>query len=76
MSRQQALELLVLGVRKAQLKGAYTLEEAETLSQACRVFTVEDKPTTPVQSTPVSTPVTPPVTPQIQTDLVDRIQTL
>ena len=49
LNQQQALELLVSGVNAAQRKGAFSLEEAELLARACRVF-VKPAPAQPPQS--------------------------
>lgn len=41
----RALNTLVQGVRVAQAKGAYTLEESASLLAAIKTFEVEQKPT-------------------------------
>jgi hypothetical protein len=38
---QQALGILIQGIRIAQSKGAFTLEDAEVLSQAVKLFQPE-----------------------------------
>lgn len=56
LTQQQALELLVSGVQAAQRKGSYSLEEAELLAKACRVFvrqaTSQEALQTPVPQPP------------------------
>ena len=44
LTQQQALEVLVSGVQVAQRKGAFSLEEAELLARACRVFVKQQEP--------------------------------
>ena len=41
LSEQQALNILVNAARIAQQKGAFTLEEAEIISNAIRTFSVQ-----------------------------------
>ena len=38
LNQQQAINVLIQGVRVAQTKGAFTLEDAELLAKAIRVF--------------------------------------
>lgn len=57
LTQQQALELLVNGVQVAQRKGAFSLEEAELLARACRVFVVKQDSTTPSSTPGPQTPV-------------------
>ena len=56
LNGQQALNVLIQAVRIAQQKGAYTLEDAEMISKAIKVFV----PPTPAEeqgSEPVMTKV-------------------
>lgn len=53
LTQQQALELLVSGVHAAQRKGVFSLEEAELLARACRVFV---RPQPPQEVSSASTP--------------------
>lgn len=39
MNQQQALGILVQAVRLAQSKGVYTLEDAEVIAKAVKLFT-------------------------------------
>ena len=46
MEQNQALQLLVAAVQKAQANGVYTLEEAAALAQAVDTFRPPEKPQT------------------------------
>lgn len=43
LTPQQALSILVQGVQFAQNKGVYSLDDAELLAKAVRVFAVKDE---------------------------------
>lgn len=42
LTQGQAVNVLIQGVRIAQAKGAFTLEDAELLSRAIKVFTPQE----------------------------------
>lgn len=51
LNPQQAISVLIQAVNFAQSKGVYSLEDAEILSKAVKVFVKKDAPAeTPVQA--------------------------
>jgi hypothetical protein len=52
LNPQQAISVLIQAVNFAQSKGVYSLEDAEVLSKAVKVFVKKEAPTT---ETPVPT---------------------
>lgn len=62
LNPQQALSILVQAVRFAQGKGAFSLEDAETIMKAVRVFVKpEDTPAAASVDAPVKEEATAPV---------------
>ena len=49
MTHQEALKILIDGVLAAQRRGAFNLEEASNIWEACKIFTT---PSSPVLSVP------------------------
>lgn len=44
LTQEQALSILIQGVRLAQKAGAFTLEDAEVIAKAIKVFTPKQDP--------------------------------
>jgi hypothetical protein len=58
LTQEQALSVLVQAVRFAQSKGVYTLEDAEVISKACKVFyPAQEEPKAETESTETETKV-------------------
>ena len=60
LNPQQAISVLIQAVNFAQSKGVYSLEDAEILSRAVKVFVKKDAEAaaqvTPEVATPIATP--------------------
>jgi hypothetical protein len=54
LNPQQALNVLVQAVKIAQSKGAYTLEDAEVIAKAVKVFAVAETPAEGTAETPAA----------------------
>jgi len=52
-NQNQALQILINAVRIAQSKGAFTLEEAEVLAKAIKMFAVPPRPQDAPQDAPI-----------------------
>ena len=74
---QQALSILIQGVRIGQQKGAYTLEDAEVLAKAIKVFQPEkpaEAPATPEGNQTPSTPAEAQATAQTAAPVIEDAQ--